>query len=467
MFDKNIIWRDTSAIVVNRNERQRREVITDDLKDSIEKKGIMNPLIVREEDSKIVLVAGERRLTCAIELSLSQVPTRLTTVLDKTELEIIELEENTKRRELSWQDTAVAYTRIHRLFLSQKSNQRYEDTADYLGVSISTILRNVKLGDAILSGDKSIAEEKEASKAITILDRRKARAMDAVLNEILHIPTAPVVPKKIEVISSENKEEARPEVVRLVEEPIAVSPREDRYKIVCADAIKFMNEFDDERFNLLHVDFPYGVDLNEQAQQNSFEGGGYDGGEEIYWELCNALAKNYRKLTGVSSHMLFWFSFSKDLYRRTLDFFAKNAPQIYFNPVPMFWHKTDNTGILPDAKRGPRNIMEPLFLATTGDRFIHKPVANVYGCGANKSNSIHTNEKPEAMLRHFMSMVTDEHSIVFDPTCGSGSAIRVAESLNAKSALGLEFNSEFAYRAQERLLSARNTKALSEKVHGK
>ena len=36
----------------------------------------------------------------------------------------------------------------------------------------------------------------------------------------------------------------------------------------------------------------------------------------------------------------------------------------------------------------------------------------------------------------------------YDPTCGSGSAIRAAEALGAKHTLGLELNPEFAERAQ-------------------
>lgn len=46
-----------------------------ELKDSIQKLGILQPVLVRrDEDGKIVLVAGERRLRAARELGLSDVP---------------------------------------------------------------------------------------------------------------------------------------------------------------------------------------------------------------------------------------------------------------------------------------------------------------------------------------------------------------------------------------------------------
>jgi DNA modification methylase len=64
-------------------------------------------------------------------------------------------------------------------------------------------------------------------------------------------------------------------------------------------------------------------------------------------------------------------------------------------------------------------------------------------------------EKPEPMLRHFFGMLVDENTVMLDPTCGSGSALRAAESLGAKYVLGLESNEEFADRAREALAQFR------------
>jgi DNA modification methylase len=53
--------------------------------------------------------------------------------------------------------------------------------------------------------------------------------------------------------------------------------------------------------------------------------------------------------------------------------------------------------------------------------------------------------KPEAILRHFFEMFVDENTLMLDPTCGSGTALRAAKSLGA--ALGIEKNEVFAERA--------------------
>jgi len=43
-----------------------------------------------------------------------------------------------------------------------------------------------------------------------------------------------------------------------------------------------------------------------------------------------------------------------------------------------------------------------------------------------------------------MQMFVDENTTLLDPTCGSGSALRAAESLGARHVLGLEKDEEYA-----------------------
>ena len=60
----------------------------------------------------------------------------------------------------------------------------------------------------------------------------------------------------------------------------------------------------------------------------------------------------------------------------------------------------------------------------------------------------HMSEKSAEMLRHFFRMIVSEHTMMLDPTCGSGSALRAAQSLMARRVLGLEVNPEFASLAR-------------------
>ena len=75
-------------------------------------------------------------------------------------------------------------------------------------------------------------------------------------------------------------------------------------------------------------------------------------------------------------------------------------------------------------------------MATRGSRQIVKVVADVYSGATYKR--YHPSAKPEQMLKHFFTMLVDEHTRLLDPTCGSGTALCAAEDLGAQEVLGLE-----------------------------
>ena len=132
------------------------------------------------------------------------------------------------------------------------------------------------------------------------------------------------------------------------------------------------------------------------------------------------------------------------------------------NPLPLIWMKSDGAGIIPDPERGPRQIYETCLFGSRGDRKIVRASANAFSAPSVRDK--HMSEKPEAMLRYFFGMFIDENSIVLDPTCGSGAALRAAESMGAKFTLGLEINEECAERARDALRRARVLRKAAEKV---
>src|SRR3974390_3515955 len=105
-------------ITVPREDRQRRVVHdaegrfvnSDGLLESIQARGVYNPIIVTDD---LVLVAGERRLEASRELGLRDIPCRYVSDLSETEAKIIELEENLKRTELPWRDRCSAVAELN------------------------------------------------------------------------------------------------------------------------------------------------------------------------------------------------------------------------------------------------------------------------------------------------------------------------------------------------------------------
>lgn len=475
----------TASIWVDEEARQRsRGFGIEDLEASVQRRGIMMPLIVEKRDppcegnwegpQQFKLVAGERRLATAIKLGIESVPYRLVTDLSPDESKIIEFEENVKRRDLKWQDEALAVLDIHEFHTEREEQWSSEKTAGVVNLSVKYVQKLLAIASELKKGDASIASAEGIGQAVTILNRRNERQRGEALNSILRVDAgavrSAVVAKRRESGEEVADEEEEDDEAPAVETKAALCP----HRIECIDAIDWMASYSDEPFNFLHVDFPYGVKLNEQANQESFETG-YDSDVGIYWTLCKALAEAFPRLVYPSAHIMFWFAFEATdgqgrhcLREETLDFFEThpNTRHIDWQRVPLIWHKTDNRGIISDPMRRPRNIGEYAMIGAASDRHLVKPKGNIYGAPTDKASSIHTNEKPEPMLRHFFEMFVDGHSRVLDPTCGSGSSIRAAESLGAECALGIERDPELARRAENELLKFRTLRSLSNRYAG-
>lgn len=80
------------------------------LKESIAEKGVIEPIVVREEGKDIILIAGERRLRACQELGITSIPARfLYQQFDAKETLAIQLIENLQREDLSPLDEAQGY----------------------------------------------------------------------------------------------------------------------------------------------------------------------------------------------------------------------------------------------------------------------------------------------------------------------------------------------------------------------
>jgi site-specific DNA-methyltransferase (adenine-specific) len=99
-----------------------------------------------------------------------------------------------------------------------------------------------------------------------------------------------------------------------------------------------------------------------------------------------------------------------------------------------------------------------------GDRKIIKVVSNCYPA---PTGDLHTSEKPEPMLRHFMGMFVDELTEMLDPTCGSGSSLRAAESLGARRIFGLDTSAQFLDVAARQLMNSRRLRIAHELLKDK
>lgn len=408
-----------SSIKINREARQRRELENlDELSDSLRRIGLINPIVITRD---LTLVAGERRLESARLLGWSHITCHYTDELTDSELRTIELEENVKRQQLPWQDECLAVLEYHNIMAQDHEGWSQHDTARALGYQQSSVSQRISVAEELLSGNVKIVDAPRFSTAVGIVARKAERLDEEALAEF----------KAVANIAKPATQEF-PESIHL------------------ADFNEWAPTYTGPKFNFIHCDFPYGIGADKFNQGSASLHGGYDDSEETYWRLCLSLCNNLDRLCTDSAHIMFWFSFTH--YQATLDFFRKHS-DFALDIFPLIWHKTDNIGTLPDPQRGPRRIYETALYGSRGDRKIVRAKSNCYG--GPTVRDVHMSIKPEPMLRNFFEMFVDESTIFLDPTCGSGSSVRAADSLNAAHVVGLERNPEFHQSASKALRSAR------------
>lgn len=147
---------DVNEIVPN-EDQPRKNFNKDELYDlsqSIEKYGIIQPLLLKRKNDKYEIIAGERRFRAAKEIGLSKVPAIVKDVSDDISSRIAIIE-NIQRKDLNPIEEAMSYKH---LLDSQDLTQK--ELADELGKSrqyIGNTIRLLKLDPRVL---KLLEEEK-------------------------------------------------------------------------------------------------------------------------------------------------------------------------------------------------------------------------------------------------------------------------------------------------------------------
>lgn len=427
-----------NSITIDRENRQRREIKDiDELAESIKRNGLINPIVITRDG---LLVAGERRLTAHKQLGFDHITVHYAEDMPEAELKILELEENVRRKDLPWQDMVRSVAEFVDIKKEENPEWTAEDTAESLNISRTNVGRYLMVNKFLEDDVREVAEAAKLSSAVNFAQRAMERRNTDTLRDLL--PDAAPVSAPM-TGATEGPAPLTPETSVT---PATPAPVARHAAIENTDFIKWADTIQERPFNLVHCDFPYGVNAGDtKGQTGSKQYGGYKDTADTYFNLVSAFLEKQDNFIAPSAHLIFWFSM--DYIHETKELLKGGGWVV--NPFPLVWFKSDNTGVIPDANRGPRRVYETALMATRGDRKIVRAVGNCFPHGVNKE--FHLSEKPKAMLEHFMRMLVDETTRMLDPTCGSGNAVAVSERLGARQSLGLELNPEYAEKAKMNL----------------
>ena len=397
-------------IIIDRPNRQRKTISEQhiaSLADSISTNGLIHPIVITRDGQ---LVAGECRTLATRKLGWTHIAVQYQDELDEEALDDIEFDENIKRLDIDWQDRAAAIYRKHERLKNKNPGWRHEDTANKTGLNRETVRQNIMVYEE-MQDDPVIRQATVFSVAKNAAERKVSRrvqdATGCTTKNLGNTHQSPILTADFHLWA-----------------PIYTGPK----------------------FNLVHCDFPYGINADEHQGQNSQLHADYTDTADTYWFLLDTLTIHLDKFCAESAHLFFWFS--PQHYTRTLAA-LENLEGFKFDSYPLIWLRGENGGIAPDTARRPRRIYETAFFGWRGDRKIIRTKANAFTAPPDRTR--HPHEKSIIALQHFFEMCVDANTRLFDPTCGSGSALRAARALGAREVLGLESNPEYADAARRAL----------------
>lgn len=424
------------SLIKIRTNRHRGEFKIDDLVSSFSdpKVGQLHNIVVEKDGEEIFLVAGQRRLATAKHLNWETIRAVFREDLTLAQKKKIELEENVARNDLTWQERYRAVAELHEIFLAENKDWSMTKTAERIGMSQQSVSDAVIAMEEIEEGNSKVAEAPTKNAALSLIRRKTDRAVNAAISDLMSIDPALI-------------------------KQIAPTSITAEHSILNENFTTWAAAYDGKPFNFIHCDFPYGINLDTSAEGKSahYEAQ-YSDTSEVFFSLIDTLVKYQYSLLSDSASIMFWFDMAQ--YQETFAALSKLDFNIY--QIPLIWVKSDGKGILSDPARRARHTYETAFYGHRGTMKNVQSVFDTYSCPTDKT--LHQSQKPQPMLEHFFRMFVDKTTRILDPTCGSASALRAAETLDAEFVLGLEREPLFVESARRETQQFRNKRILSEKV---
>lgn len=161
--------------------RQFDEDALAELTASVKAYGVIQPIIVIEQDGDYQIVAGERRYRAAAAAGLKTIPAIIRSMTDQHKLEVA-LIENIQRRDLNVIETATAYAKLRDQF--QLSHEAIGQRVHKSASSVNNTIRLLKLPKEVLLkvADGTLSEGQV--RPLISLDRDAVMAvLDTIIKE--------------------------------------------------------------------------------------------------------------------------------------------------------------------------------------------------------------------------------------------------------------------------------------------
>lgn len=428
---------DIHELVVAPN-RQRKEFKAEEivkLANSISQVGLIHPVVIRRDDKNhLVLVAGERRIKAMLYVwnfgqkfkcgeqwfEDGQVPCIYQGEMDPIDAYEMELEENIRREDLSWQEKAQATRQLFELRSTQAERRGEappsvaEIAQEVRGDSGSAY--NITREELIVSknlDDPDVAKAKSANEAFKILKRKEELRKSAELGEL-----------------------------------VGKTFSADLHSLYHGDCLEILPVLSQESVDVILTDPPYGIDADKYGDSGGKTGGAhfYTDDFDTWSKLMQIVSIQLFKIAKPQAHAYLFcdidnFVFLKS-YMKAAGWRCFRTPIIWINPTAMR---------LPWPEHGPQRKYQICLFAIKGDRQVTRIYPDVVAAPSDE-NLNHQAQKPIALYQDLLKRSIRPGDVVLDPFCGTGTIFPAAHELKCK-AIGIEVDPSAYGISVERLNS--------------
>ena len=385
----------------------------DGLCNSIREFGIIQPIVVTAEPLpyRSKLVVGGRRLAAMKRLGMKELTHGVHYIYRGEESDFIrksvELEENLRRKELSWQEQVRAKQELLTLM------QTVHGVAEAGGRTRSEL----KAGESAGFGVRKLASMLGESPAQTSKDLRIAGALKS-LPQLSKADTKEGAFRQLNILGA-----VASMVVNKVNTP-AGALQWILYEGSFQDHAKNVV---DSSVDLIYSDLPFGVNLSEMSKHSGGVVDYQDGRVSITSSLKDCAEQSFRVLRP-DRYAIFWFGFN---YYTDLLIELQRAG-FGVAPVPVIWFKHTRSTENPNTRYA--NAYDAALVAMKGSPvFIRPGSANVVDLpSVTSSDRLQIAQQPVALVRKFIEDTTAEGATVVDFTAGSGTTGVAALELKRK-----------------------------------
>lgn len=431
----------------------------DELATSLQRFGLIQPIIVNQEKR---LIAGGRRFAAATKLGWQTIEVCYKETLSVDELHEMELEENLRRKEMTWTEKVLNIKTIHDLKMKRAALEgdtwTQRATAEMLGVKgVSNINYALRVAEYIQKGDKEVLACDNLSEAWKQVLLKEVQ--DDLMSELANRSKQSIgVPSTFADFAKSTIVEPVQDTINAKDDALAqylsnplndpkefdsywlerqeLSSKKEQHRntiylskmLYCCDSISLMNHLDcREKFDAIITDIPYGIDMDMLNQGNNNIGFNnietvllehtVEGNEDLFRKFFPA-AWNCLK---PNTYLITWC----DLWQWRAMADIALATGFKVQRWPFVWLKS-YACMNQSANTNFTKTFEVALVCRKGTPTLCKtnlPAHIIAGMDSMKDDMSHPFVKPFAVWEPLINAVTLEGQHILEPFVGHGSGL--------------------------------------------